>query len=461
MRYILFFLLSFLFSQDCMSFNSCDDCYDADCFWQPTEIIGEQCFDECMIADLSCYGETASWVAECPEETLSGYLRLIEASFCMDECSQYYIESETDSGFGSINVIPGNSSFNMDLYINRFVEVNLGSEITCVECSAFEIEQISLSDDCLYQTACFVDPCEVAPECEINTPVECVPNYCDGCHADFYDLDGNLVECISEVVSPCDDLGDIFFGLCDMYLGVAVVDGECEGVSGCGWTVDGIDYSDAFFNTTDECEVSCLNEPYLCEDIEYDYAQIHSGIYSDCNIDDDCLSVWGDCDVGLGGCHYSVNESLYNQGEVNDLVDLWLENNCMEWVCDCMSLPDSFCNNGICDLGYCIDENPAGCFSTGCSDNYGCVDYEETGDCVPSTCYCDEFSGWYCTEDCNGGTCFEYGDINYDSNINVSDVVSIVNMILGLADVGFLSDVNSDGTTNVGDVVALVNIILN
>ena len=97
MKYISIIFFSFLFSQNCLLYDSCDDCYDAGCFWQLTEVAGEQCFDECMIADLSCYGQTNSWTAECPQETVSGYLKSVEISFCMDECSQYYIESEDNS----------------------------------------------------------------------------------------------------------------------------------------------------------------------------------------------------------------------------------------------------------------------------------------------------------------------------------------------------------------------------
>ena len=66
-----------------------------------------------------CYWE----IITCPITT--GYLRTIEASFCMDECSQYFIETEIDPGFVSINVIPGDSILDdMLLYIDRFVEVN-------------------------------------------------------------------------------------------------------------------------------------------------------------------------------------------------------------------------------------------------------------------------------------------------------------------------------------------------
>ncbi len=387
-----------------------------------------------------------------------GYVKSIEASFCMDDCSQYYLEDEL--GQPIVNIIFPDL-YNPLNYINRFVELD-GQEIWCIECSAVEIQDIFLSNACEVPVSCFADPCEIAPECQLNTPVECFSNYCGGCYADFYDLNNNLVNCYNNV-NPCDDLEGLFFGMCDMYLGIAVVNGQCQGVSGCGWLIDGVDYSNAFFDTLFECEQSCFNEPNLCEDIENQYNQFYNDISGQCDNDVDCISVWGDCSVGLGDCHYAVNELLYNDNYIEPLVSDWINNDCMEWVCDCFDLPDSICNSsGNCELAYCIDENPSGCFSTGCLDNYICIDYEESGDCVPSTCYCDEYFGeWFCTEDCNGGTCFELGDVNYDDSIDVVDVVSIVNSILGLSSFSLLSDINSDNITNVIDVIVLVNIILN
>ena len=391
-------------------------------------------------------------------DNYTGYVKAIETSFCIDDCSQYYLEDELGQSIVNI-MFP--DFYNPLFYIDRFVELE-GDEIWCIECSAIEIQEIFLSNICEMPVSCFVDPCVVAPECQLNTPVDCIASYCGGCYADFYDLEGNLVNCDMPIVNPCDDLNDIDFGMCDMYLGVAIIDDQCQYMSGCGWDVNGIDYSDAFFNSFYDCEQNCLSEPGVCEYIEYDYGQLHSGDYILCEEDSDCISVWGDCGVGLGGCHYSVNEQNYHETAVDHLVNLWTAANCMQWACDCMPLPESFCNNGTCDLGYCLSENPAGCFATGCDENYSCLNYEETGDCVPSSCFCDEFYGdWFCTEDCNGGTCFELGDVNYDNSIDVVDVVSIVNSILGLSSFSILSDINFDNITNVIDVILLVNIILN
>jgi len=55
---------------------------------------------------------------------------------------------------------------------------------------------------------------------------------------------------------------------------------------------------------------------------------------------------------------------------------------------------------------------------------------------------------------------FLLGDINYDGQVNVVDVVMMVGMVLGTQEVGSNADINQDGSINVLDIVALVNIIL-
>jgi len=157
----------------------------------------------------------------------------------------------------------------MDLYVNRFVEVDLGQEVTCVECSAFEIIQIDISDECQFPVDCFENPCYEVDYCDINIPVECVANYCGGCYADFYDLEGNLVDCNSSS-NECIDLSGLDFGPCAMFLGIGYVNGECNYVSGCGWILNGIDYSDAFFDSMDECSSVCFENSFTLGDINND-----------------------------------------------------------------------------------------------------------------------------------------------------------------------------------------------
>ena len=53
------------------------------------------------------------------------------------------------------------------------------------------------------------------------------------------------------------------------------------------------------------------------------------------------------------------------------------------------------------------------------------------------------------------------GDVNRDGDVNVSDVTTLINMILGTIPMDqSVADVNSDGAANVSDVTALINIIL-
>ncbi len=55
----------------------------------------------------------------------------------------------------------------------------------------------------------------------------------------------------------CLDLVGIDFGACDMAMGIALVDGACMMVSGCGWVVNGVDYTPNFFQDFAACEAAC------------------------------------------------------------------------------------------------------------------------------------------------------------------------------------------------------------
>ena len=57
---------------------------------------------------------------------------------------------------------------------------------------------------------------------------------------------------------------------------------------------------------------------------------------------------------------------------------------------------------------------------------------------------------------------FIKGDVNSDGKVDVSDVTSLVNVILSLSDSPKeVCDINADGNVDVTDVTALVNIVLN
>jgi len=204
----------------------------------------------------------------CQLYAITGYLYEYEVTDCQDACSQYAIHHEIQD-IAPTNVIFDDSITNIDLYVNRFVEVDLGEEVTCVECNAFEVLEINLSQDCEFPVACFVDPC-IVEECQINTPVDCISNYCGGCYADFYDLEGNLADCNSSV-NDCIDLSGIPFPECGTVIGFGYVDGECQTMYCSPIDGYGVDWSNWIYNTIEECEEVCgTNNPITLGDINFD-----------------------------------------------------------------------------------------------------------------------------------------------------------------------------------------------
>ena len=182
---------------------------------------------------------------------ITGYVRFSESSFCMDNCSIYYLENE--NGEFLTNVTQLDSIEVLNDYINRFVDIE-GDTVQCVECEAINVTSIAISDDCQMPVDCFADPCEVS-ECISYPDAECIANYCGGCWADYY-LDGEQINC--DLSMDCVDLTGIDFGLCTMVLGIGWVNDNCETVSGCDWVADSVDYTAAFFNSMDDCIEACF-----------------------------------------------------------------------------------------------------------------------------------------------------------------------------------------------------------
>ena len=117
-----------------------------------------------------------------PPSTNIGYLRATEVSYCMDDCDMYHLESE--NGEFLYSVANQNNIPNFEYFLDRFVEIE-GDTISCVECSAVNVNSIFLSNECEQPVSCFVEPCTVA-NCTSSDDAECYNNYCGGCHADYY-----------------------------------------------------------------------------------------------------------------------------------------------------------------------------------------------------------------------------------------------------------------------------------
>jgi len=70
----------------------------------------------------------------------------------------------------------------------------------------------------------------------------------------------------------CFDLGGIDFGACDMAMGVVMFNGSCTYLSGCGWDVNGVDYSPYSFESMEACQANCVEaseciDPSLADEL--------------------------------------------------------------------------------------------------------------------------------------------------------------------------------------------------
>ncbi|MCZ7677499.1 MAG: hypothetical protein M5U28_01465 [Sandaracinaceae bacterium] len=72
---------------------------------------------------------------------------------------------------------------------------------------------------------------------------------------------------------------------------------------------------------------------------------------------------------------------------------------CWDW---CPPGDPTCCFGNMCAAAGCTPPPPVGCTQRGCPIGQRC---DTTAGCTPSECGCDARSGWFCTDDCGGGTC--------------------------------------------------------
>lgn len=152
-----------------------------------------------------------------------------------------------------------------------------------------------------------IDPSLIDPDCICDLLYDPV---C-GCNGVTYS-NACFAECQGGVTSysfgecgnapDCMDLAGIDFGLCDFVLGIAQIDGECITVSGCDWTLDGVDYSPYFYEDMSECQ-ACLEEDcFDLEGIDFGPCEVILGVGL---IEGSCTYISG-CGWEVGGVDYSV-----------------------------------------------------------------------------------------------------------------------------------------------------------
>ena len=52
------------------------------------------------------------------------------------------------------------------------------------------------------------------------------------------------------------------------------------------------------------------------------------------------------------------------------------------------------------------------------------------------------------------------GDLNFDGQMNISDIILLVNLIIDNSEYSQSADLNFDGLINVVDIIQLINLIL-
>lgn len=109
------------------------------------------------------------------------------------------------------------------------------------------------------------------------------------------------------IAAPCTDLAEVDFGACDMVLGFGVVNGACTFISGCSWNANDIDYSETLYQNLQDCEACLSTEPIDADPctnldgIDFGACSMPIGIGI---IDNECISISG-CGTSVNNMNYA------------------------------------------------------------------------------------------------------------------------------------------------------------
>lgn len=171
----------------------------------------------------------------------------------------------------------------------------------------------------------------------------CEGDDCDNAYEDEASCEAAHRDCFDDACAAQDAA---FVGGCEP-ASLYVYNGfECVAMDGCSCVGEDCD---AVYSTPEDCEAAhavCKDRALSCDDIDTAYDDYVS--HTACEDDSDCTTVYGQCAIGLGGCHHALNRHWGNSG-VQALGEAWAALDCGGGVCDCPPPSETVvCDDGVC-----------------------------------------------------------------------------------------------------------------
>ncbi len=293
----------------------------------------------------------------------------------------------------------------------------------------------------------------------------------------------------------CEDLSPFDFGPCTMEIGIGWNGEHCTWFSGCG-TVDqySVDHADSFFNSMEECNAACTDvaeNGALAGEVFYQWGdaielvagaliQVHSsaGFIFESETNENGFYLIEEIPAGnyVITCTVYTEESMTQEVEIiagtSAILDFWFgepwyETSLMGMVYDANH------ENQIVNEAHIMAHSADGVIiETYSYEGFYWLSLPGAGTyylTVSAEGYLDLNATfdvqWIMEHDFYLTPAEDIpGDINFDGEVNVLDVVALVNFVIFIeepTDTEFAAgDLNNDGTLNILDVVLMVNMIL-